>query len=282
MVKLRGTILISIIQLCLCSCDSTDLTGLVTSPGDNVGKRFEQSLAMEWPEPLETSPDGYTFYVCTDVHIKGTTRNFDRFVDSLNLDPQADFALILGDCIDARGMMPLFASAAGRCSKPLFTALGNHDVFFSQWDDFRKFVGPSVFCFEVRRGTECDLFISLDSASGTLGRKQTAWLKELLAARRAHCSRCIVMTHTNLFKTDNSQTPSGNFPLEETMALCDLFDRFDADIVLQGHDHHREDVTFRGVRYVTVGALKDGFRNPEYLRVRVTAEGLGLGWEHLD
>lgn len=56
--------------------------------------------------------------------------------------------------------------------KPIFSIIGNHDLFFSGWDDFRELLGPSVYWFEVDYGSGRDLFIALDSASGTLGGKQ--------------------------------------------------------------------------------------------------------------
>lgn len=276
MVKSFRLFLLSLVALA--GCQSVDLTGLVAPPGADADCRFLQSREMQWPGPVEADPDGYVFYVCTDVHVDRTTANFSRFSEALNADPQAVFALVLGDCIDAKNMMPLFASVVSDSEKPMYVTLGNHDTFFSQWNAFRDLVGPSAYCFEVRRGSARDLFISLDSAGGTLGRKQTQWLQTLLETERDGYDRCIVMTHTNIFKTDNTQTPSGNFPLEETLALTDLFSRRKVDLVLQGHDHSREDVMFRGVRYTTVGTLKDGCPRPEYARVTVSAGDIMLDW----
>lgn len=84
-------------------------------------------------------------------------------------------------------------------------------------------------------------------ASGTLGGKQMRWLKDFLAANRKNYRHCTVLTHTNLFYTDNSQTSSGNMAMEETHTLVELFSRYNVTLCLQGHDHFREDLTLGGV-----------------------------------
>lgn len=62
------------------------------------------------------------------------------------------------------------------------------------------------------------------------------------------------------------------------MALLDIFTKNNVTLCLQGHDHHREDLTFGGVRYTIVGTLRDEVSNPEYLRVRILKEGVEYEW----
>ena len=59
----------------------------------------------------------------------------------------------------------------------------------------------------------------------------------------------------------------------------DFLGEYNVDLVLQGHDHYREDLTFRGVRYTVVGTIRDEIEAPEYLRVKVTDKGLQFIWE---
>ncbi len=270
-----------ILLAALSGCEAIDFTGFVTSPGDNVDRRFSQSMSymsQHGITHLTAAGDSYSFYLCTDVHVNGSTDNIRLFMDTLRRDPDAPFGLILGDVIDSRGMMTLFADAlrfdpqSQPSPTPVFVTLGNHDTFYSQWDDFRAFFGASAYYFEVSRGPFTDIFIALDSAGGTLGTRQSRWLRDLLGSRRSLYDRCFVFTHTNFFKTDNSQGASGNMPLDETLALTALFDENDVTAVFQGHDHYREELTFRGVRYITAGTIEDGARNPEYLRVTVTPD----------
>lgn len=135
-----------------------------------------------------------------------------------------------------------------------------------------------VFTDTFRNDPEASFGVILDTASGTLGAKQTRWFKEFIEKNRSSYRHCVVLTHTNLFYTDNSQTSSGNMPLEETYSLIDFLARNDISLVLQGHDHYREDITYRNVRYTIVGAIADKCKSPEYLRVEVTPDGLNLDW----
>lgn len=280
-------VFIYIIMLALAAaCETADLSGFFVSPSDNVDRRFTQSQGITDNLPVaavEASAE-YVFYVCTDVHVDGTTENFDRFVSELRNDQDSDFALVLGDVSERKGMMKTFASAmtfdpaVHLYDRPIFVIPGNHDMFYSQWTDYKSLFGASVYYFEVSAPYGKDLFIALDSASGTLGSRQTKWLNELLADRRQDYRNCVVFKHTNMFKTDNSQNTSGNMPLDETFALTDLFDRYDVTAVFQGHDHHREDLTYRGVRYTLVGAIKDTFSAPEYLKVTLSEKNMKYEW----
>ena len=274
------------LTLLLVGCDRVELSGFIMPTGEVVNRRFEQSLALHGSAPVATlqAEEEYLFYVCTDPHVSTTTNNLRSFVTDLRNDPKALFGIVLGDCIDQLGSMPTYVEAINHLADtqatptPIFSVLGNHDLYFSQWDKFRELVGPSVYWFEVAHGAGKDLFLSLDTASGTLGIRQTKWLKEFLAQNRKNYRHCVVITHSNLFYNDNSQRTSGNLPLDETRLLLDLFDKHDVLLCLQGHDHHRDDLTFRGVRYTIVGTLRDEAEAPEYLTIRISADALHYNW----
>lgn len=280
-------IFVYIIVLALAAaCETADFSGFFVSPSDNVDKRFEQSLKITGNLPLANleASDEYMFYICTDVHADGTTDNFDTFVSALRNDEDSEFALVLGDVSARKGMMNVFESAmtfdpeAHAYDRPIFVIPGNHDMYFSQWQDYKSLLGPGAYYFEVETSSGKDLFIALDSSSGTLGSKQTKWLKNFLAGSRKNFNRCVIFKHTNMFKTDNSQNTSGNMPLDETFALTELFDMYDVAAVFQGHDHYREDLTYRGVRYTVVGAIKDEAEKPEYLKVTMSEDDMEYEW----
>lgn len=272
-----------VMVLVFVACERMDITGFFVSPGDNVDRRFSQSLEYTGDSPyavVEASEE-YVFYVCTDAHLDRTWDNLDAFVCAFRNDEDASFGLFLGDAVERKGMMEAFASAvewnevSQKYDYPLFAVPGNHDMFFSQWDDFRHHFRASVYYVEVKAGGDTDLFIALDSASGTLGGKQMKWLRQLLETSRGGYRHCVVFTHTNMFYTDSSQGLSGNMPLEETLAMTELFDRYDVEVVFQGHAHCRQEILYRGCRYITVGAVEDASRSPEYLEVRMIPSGIG-------
>lgn len=267
-------------------CERVDFKGFVMPTGDVVNERFEQSVAMHGGESvarLSSAESSYSVYVCTDPHIADSYGHLPEFAGALRGDESAPMGLMLGDCIDVRGAMPIYVEAIANddAEQPIFSLLGNHDIYFSGWDAFKALVGPSVYWFELAHPAGKDLYVVLDSASGTLGGKQTEWLGALLAERRGDYRHCVISMHTNLFNTDGSQFATGNLGLEESMALWELFDKHDVTLCLQGHDHYREDLMLGGVRYVIVGALSQKMARPEYLRLIVTDQGVELDWRQV-
>lgn len=281
--------LLLFLALFLCGCDKIDFKGFIMPTGDTVNSRFEQSLEMSGSKPVACieAEESYLFYVATDPHINDNTSTLDTFVTALRNDKDASFGVMLGDCIDKRGCMSVYMDAIShkpevhRYPTPIFSVIGNHDLYFSGWEDFRELIGPSVFRFEVKHGEGKDLFISLDSASGTLGGKQMKWLRELLAKERGKYRHCIVLTHTNILYTDQTQVSTGNIPMEETLSLLELFSEYNVLLCLQGHDHFRDDVTFNGVRYTTVGTIRYECEKPEYLCIRVSKNGTEHEWRYI-
>ena len=270
----------------VCSCSHFEIKGLFLPTGDDVDSRFEQSAEMNEDlrsAVLETE-ENYVFYVATDAHVDQTHENLTIFNDALRNDTDALFGVILGDCIDISGNLPKYLEALPYdserhiCDPQIFHLLGNHDVFFNGWEDFKEMIGPSVYWFETIFPNGKDLYISLDTATGTLGRKQTEWFRAFLEKNRERYRHCVILTHTNFFYTDNSQISSGNMPMEESFFLIDFLSRQNVSLVLQGHDHYREELSYRNVNYIVLGAIADKCNSPEYLRIEVTPEGIDLDW----
>lgn len=266
----------------VCSCSHLDIKGLIIPTGDGVDSRFGQSSKMNenFKAAVINTSENYVFYVATDPHVDQTHENH-----AFRNDTDASFGVILGDCIDIPDNLTKYLEALSYdrtrhiCEHPVFHVLGNHDAYFNGWEDYKELIGPSVYWFETVFPGGKDLYIVLDTATGTLGTKQTRWLKGFLEKNRAGYRHCVILTHTNFFYTDNSQTSSGNMPIEESFALIDFFGQHDVTLVLQGHDHYREELTYKDVNYTVVGAIADRVDNPEYLKVEATPLGLGLSWQ---
>ena len=284
MVKHIALISVSVAAI---SCNQLDVKGLFIPTGESVEKRFEQSSKMN--EGLKSScvevRDSYTFYVAADPHINQTHNNLGRFNDSLKNNENASFGVILGDCIDVKDNMPKYLEALAcnpeehKYNQPIYHVLGNHDTYFNGWVDYREHVGASVYWFEAVFEGGKDLYIALDTANGSLGRKQTQWFKSFLEANRKDYRHCVILTHTNFFYTDNSQAGSGNMPFEESLALIDFLGKQNVSLVLQGHDHYKEDLTYGNVRYTVLSAIHDSVASPEYLIINVSKDGLELKWQ---
>lgn len=286
MLQMVKRILPVILSIALYSCNSLDLKGIFIPTGDSVEKRFVQSMDMNENLKAETlyADYGYSFYVAADPHINETCNNLYKFNCELKNDGDALFGAILGDCTDIRDNFPLYFDALmydphrHSFNQRIFHILGNHDMFFNEWTVFRESAGASVYWFEVICPDGKDLFISLDTATGTLGRKQTEWFRTFLAENRKSYRHCVVLTHTNFFYTDTSQDSSGNMPIEESFSLIDFLGKQKVSLVLQGHDHYREETTYNNVRYTVLGAISDKMEAPEYLKVNVDKNGVHLEW----
>ena len=258
-------ILLLISAITASSCTHLDLKGLFIPTSEGVEKRFEQSLEInsDLNAGYVNTQESYSFYVAADPHIDQTHRNLDIFNDVLRNDTEASFGVILGDCTDVKDNLPTYLEALSyspdrhACNHEIFHILGNHELFYNGWEDFRELVGPSVYWFVVEFDGGKDLYISLDTATGSLGRKPTNWFKSFLKENRSDYRHCVILTHTNFFYTDNSQVSSGNMPLEESYALIDFLGDQNVSLVLQGHDHYREDIVYDNVRYTILGAILD-------------------------
>ena len=262
----------------MASCGKNiDYKGLFYTSNESPDERFAQSMDYNSSHGyvvITDVPDEYKVYVMSDIHVDFSTNTLDRYVSDFLADTTAPFSLCLGDLINATGHFDYFAehvkpvTDAGR---KIFYTVGNHDLYFNQWDEFFSRFGSSTYWFEVHTvsGSK-DLYISIDSGNGALGCDQRNWLENVLRDKRYQGFRhVVVFTHTHFFKKDSSQGHTSNFSLEETYDLTDLFDRYDITMVLQGHSHSRDLTLFKDVIYLRVDALEDHYPDAYYTILKV-------------
>ncbi|MDD4848098.1 MAG: metallophosphoesterase [Bacteroidales bacterium] len=275
---------ILLIIACLTSCDKIDFTGVVSPGSISVDQRFEQSMAWNetrHPLVLNVPIDNYQVYVCTDLHTEQTTNNLTHFLNLERNDTTAFFSIILGDLVNVKGAMPTvhkalqFNPASQISSDTVLTIAGNHDLFNNQWEDYKTYFGTSTYYLTVKTPNTQDLFVFLDSGSGTLGRKQLEWLRNLLEDKRSQYRHCIVCSHVNMFRTNGPIVSSGNFTMEETYEICDILSENHVDFFLQGHDHHREIIDFNNVKFLVIETLQDPVEDAGYLVVQC-GENMGF------
>ncbi len=262
----------------LTSCSKRDLLGIFATFDESPNERFAQSMTynnQHGYDVITGMPNTYLVYAMSDVHVDGSTHNLDEYVaDYLADTTAAPFTLCLGDLINGKNGFGKFCehvkpvTDAGR--KIYYTA-GNHDLYFGQWDEFYTRFGASTYWFEIQTvGGFKDLFIALESGSGTLGVDQRDWLENLLESKRNQGYRnIIVFTHTHFFRTNNVNGTTSSFSMEETYDLADLFDRYNVNVVLQGHSHHKDCRIFKDVGYLRLGALKEGSDEACYVKLKI-------------
>lgn len=250
----------------LTSCDKADIRGMFFSY-NYVNERFEQS--MEWNEThgfkqIITTDTVYTIYVMGDSHM-GTDKNYNTFI--FNAIEDSALAVVMnGDITSGRAKdIAIFEKKIPPQSTiESFLLVGNHDLYFDGWDEFYKRFGSSMYYFTVKSPQAIDLFICLDSGSGTLGYKQMNWLKNILKNRVLY-RNCIVFTHCNFFRSRH--TCSTNPNSEEIHTLLDLFLTHNINMVVTSHDHKKSIEILGSTTYITMDALLDGHKEASYLKL---------------
>ena len=289
--KKSNYMIICAVLLCACANeDSTlDMKGMFSPNGPTVETRFEQSMAynaLRGEMHLNMQSDDYTIYMCSDSHItRKTHKNLDYFMDQYKAAAAPKLALHLGDLIDAQKNIPCADSivhfAGQTVNDTLFITPGNHDIYFKQWDIYCSYFKSSVYWFDTRNGDKkLDLFICLDSAEGEIGVSQMNWLRTLLQQKSQEGYRhIIVFTHTHLWKLDASQGHTSNMALEATYELTSLLSQYGVEYVWSGHQHARQLVQFKGVKYMVLNATKDAEKGQSYVLAHM---GETISYEHID
>ena len=268
------TLIFVILILLLSSC-RYDFAGFVSPPSKTVETRFKESLDMNNNDTIiSIASASYQMAFCSDVHVNKTAHNLSILLKEVNSNPDISLMAILGDITDMPGGMFVAKDTitSANMDIPVKYIVGNHDLYFNQWDDFIECFGSASYYFIVQADTVSDLFIVLDSGSGTLGNSQLKWLENLLKSRRHLHRNCTVLTHTHFWDTEMSQFPTGNFPVEETAVLTNLFSKYDVNMVISGHDHTSQVKLFNGVCYIITDAILDESEKWSYLKVTFSDE----------
>lgn len=268
------TLIFAILILLLSSC-RYDFAGFVSPPSKTVETRFKESLDMNNNDTIiSIASASYQMALCSDVHVNKTAHNLSILLKEVNSNPDISLMAILGDITDMSGGMFVAKDTitSANMDIPVKYIVGNHDLYFNQWNDFKECFGSASYYFIVQADTVSDLFIVLDSGSGTIGNSQLKWLENLLKSRRHLHRNCTVLTHTHFWDTEMSQFPTGNFPVEETAVLTNLFSKYDVNMVISGHDHTSQVKLFNGVCYIITDAILDESEKWSYLKVTFSDE----------
>lgn len=263
----------------LTSCKyDLDVSG-VMGVGDNVNVRFIES--MQWnddnsPRIIGTTDDNYTILFGGDSHVGGT-ENVQKLVEIAN-DSFALAIVIAGDVTtgkeDDYEVADSFLGNTGIVQTCLVA--GNHDLYFEGWKSFYNLFGSSTYTMEIISSSATDLYIFLDTGSGTLGNLQLDWLKDVLESERENYRYVIVTTHLNFFR--NRMTGSTNPLNEELLVLLDLFEKHKVNLLISGHDHDRYIEEFGHTTYITLDAMKDGVEQASYMELKVGVDGLSYSF----
>jgi len=262
--------------------DERDFSGFFYSP-DTVNERFVQS--EEWNlkhklMQLVVDSENYSILVGGDSHIGGL-QNFKALL--IQATKQKTLSVVMvGDLVTGKkeDYKLLNECLSDFKEIPYFMLVGNHDLFFDGWKSFYEFFGSSTYYFTVKTPTANDLFICVDTATGTIGDKQLLWLMNILSSERDKYRNCIIFTHLNLFRNRNQI--STNPLVTELYVLLDLFATYRINMVISGHDHVKAINPFGNTTYITLSALIDNGANPGFLKLIFTSNDLEYEFKEID
>ena len=266
--KISAVLLLSI-TLTFSACELADISGIFISD-KTVNQRFEQSMEWNAQNPTQeiiVPTDDYMILSFSDSHVGGTN-NLNAFFNNA-VTQNAAAAVMVGDLTTghAKNYAVFQQYLPNPDVLPSFPITGNHDLYFNGWEQFYSRFGSSTYIFTVKTPTVSDLYICLDTGSGTLGNLQLDWMKNVLQNLRPDYRRCIVFTHNNLFRFRH--TTSTNPLIEELYVLIDLFAKHQVNMVVTGHDHKQYAQEFGNTTHIVMDALLDGFKNSGYLQLNL-------------
>jgi predicted phosphodiesterase len=258
--------------LCFSACD-VDLVGLFTS--SEPDERFEARNTFHFLTEADRSlslPQEYSFIVVSDTHIEGGDAHGLERLSAVVAAGGDKFVAVTGDITqngkqeDLRKFLEI-ASSLRDIGAPCYPIIGNHDVYFNNWPNWRDLVGSTTYRIDAP-GSSTTLLM-LDSANGSFGKDQLDWLKRELKSAKPHV---FIFTHANLF-TESLLDIEQVMDNRERARILSMLDGH-CDAVFAGHVHNRIIRTAGGVRYIT---LEDFVGNKTYCRVYVKPSG--ISWE---
>lgn len=240
---------------------------------DDVERRFSEFKDVSSPSLSETVlPSKYSGIIVTDVHFGGSeTFKEEKFFERLSshYDTAEDgmkprFLVCLGDTANSGASSELkdfnsFAFKVKTMAKeklnlsseddfPVYTILGNHDLYNNGWDNWKKLVYPytSSFYFDVGKFR----FYGLDTASGSVGNDQLkAWEKHI----KSNSMPKIVLSHYPIFAGGIAL-----FEIHDTYErnrLITDFAKNNVKMIFEGHYHSDVDYNWGKFMEVDVGSF---------------------------
>ena len=289
----------------LTACKKNDLLVPFSSKFPSVDKRFEWSMDYNrfyGVDTLYAPAEDYRLYVCTDTHLNvpyanlteaehqgadpmKLLSNFSKFINLYRADALCPAALCLGDLVESNITYDVFRYPLDNLPHnpvkwdTMYCTIGNHDVFYSQYYAYRYYISQTAtyyFIIKTPSGKK-DLYICLDTATGSLGYEQTEWLKYVLSEANKTDGKpdhdayrhIIVYTHVNIFRRDNTSADISTTAIEETYELMHLFQEYGVKQFWAGHDHAREEFMQGGVKYIIVDSMEQSSSEAAFMILHV-------------
>ena len=263
----------SLAGLSLTGCRS-DILGLVRSTSLDERLKEQDNFHFLQAEDMTLSlGEEYSFIVLGDMHIENDkTYGLEKIKDVIAADSSIKFAVFTGDITQNgnRQDIETFIDIARSFGIPCYPVIGNHDIYFNNWQHWKTLIGSTRYRIN---GTGTTLFI-LDSANAYFGKAQLDWLEREIKNTQGYV---FVFTHSNLFTVNPVIIQQLTDTRERARISSILSGR--CNIMFIGHMHMGSEKKTGNVLYINV----QGFRNNQtYYLVSVTKNGIKGRYEKLN
>jgi len=203
----------------------------------------------------------YSFIVLTDTHIyNGDVYGLEKLSGVIKNNGKIKFVVFAGDITQNgnRGDIEKFIEIAKTFDVPCYPVIGNHDLYFQNWNAWEELIGST--CYRIDCGSSTLLI--LDSANEYLGAKQIDWLDNEINKANG---RVFVFSHANLFLDSSVEVVHLSDTRERAKFISILKKR--CDILFTGHSHMRLITELNGYKNINIEDFKS---NSVYCLVHVS------------
>jgi predicted phosphodiesterase len=244
-----------------CTVDGLGLAG-----STDFSRRWRERNNFVFLSPADRNlslGDDFSFIVLSDTHLdRGDAHGLERLKNVI--DGEVKFVVITGDITQGghRREVQQFIDIARSLGVPCYPVVGNHDVYFGNWQVWKELIGST--CYRIDGGGAT--LLMLDSANAYFGAEQISWLERELGRSTG---RVFVFTHVNLF-VQSLRNEQQFTDIRERARITSLL-KGRCDIMFAGHVHKRIIREMGGVRYITTEDYRD---HKTYCRVSVSKDGV--------
>jgi predicted phosphodiesterase len=221
---------------------------------------------------------GWSFGVCGDSR-DDKSGIFPRILAAVR-DSDMEFLLHTGDIERPGGTKSweAFQAKTADFGKPLYIAIGNHEIHGGTREEFARFFGvANPFYGFTHKDAH---FAILDNSGGSLADPLLGWLDKELAAHpkgKNGIARLVVAMHIPP-QTDNL-FPHGTMRgyADQSLKLLRILSRHKVDLILCGHEHMHLVEDWDGIKVVVsggAGAPLVPFQKYGFYRIDVTEKGI--------
>ena len=230
--KLKNAFISIFIILILSSCGYNTFNYFF--PANDVEQRIKGLTELQ---DIEITEPQYDVLVLTDIHFESFVKDFDQkgFFQYLDKNPNFKFCLILGDVVNlgTESEYQQYKKFTDRIQNeyniPVFTSIGNHDLYHNGWEFWKKYVYPYVTLYRFK--TENFSWYCIDTGTGNIGKTQYELLSDYMLKDD---NKKVVFTHYPIF---NDKFIFEMQDSTEVNLLFSLFAKSKTKLILNGHVH---------------------------------------------